>query len=633
MSLCFRTIVIAAVLLLVATGIAPAADRKEIDAALKKGSDWIKSRYTGKGFMGVDPGIDGGHGIGPPCLSGLALLESGVAVDDPALVKITELVRNAAYFENRTYQISLCLMYLDRLGDPADVPLIQALAVRLLVGQGNKGGWSYTCVANVSQADAQFLRGLKPGNGGKFHPDVERYAHALTRPLGGGVGGPGGDGDNSNTQFAVLAVWLARKHGVPVEDSLRAVEQRFLVSQNARTGGWGYLFSGGAAAGPLDAAGSPSMYCAGLIGLATAVARREERLAKVEAKKEEPKVSAEAKKNPGDPFFNPPTKAGESKKNQPKRPPDNLDRAVQFAFNGLGTHVAESARAGRGALYLQNGGGHGHHDLYFFWSLERVGVLFAMDKMGGVDWYEAGAHTLVATQGRDGSWPGNYSPEVNTTFAILFLCKSNLARDLSGKIKNELSTELRAGVGPDGNAPRPGDFKPAAGGTTDPFVPTATLPGVTGSEVGTLAGELLRATDKEWAAVLKTLREGKGSVYTQALVTAMGRLDGDRLKAAREALAERLTRMTAETLRAMAKSDEPELRRGAVLAMAMKDDKAHIPDLVDALLDDEDLVVRASRAGLKSLTGEDFGPRANATIGDKKIAIAAWKDWMNKQKK
>ena len=65
----------------------------------------------------------------------LALLESGTPVTDRSLQIITDRIRNDAYMQNRTYQTSLCLMYLDRLGDPADVPLIQALAVRLLVGQ------------------------------------------------------------------------------------------------------------------------------------------------------------------------------------------------------------------------------------------------------------------------------------------------------------------------------------------------------------------------------------------------------------------------------------------------------------------------------------------------------------------
>ena len=53
----------------------------------------------------------------------------------------------------------------------------------------------------------------------------------------------------------------------------------------------------------------------------------------------------------------------------------------------------------------------------------------------------------------------------------------------------------------------------------------------------------------------------------------------------------------------------------------MKDEKLHIPDLIDRLLDDEELVVRAARAGLKSLSdGKDFGPQNGSTKADREEA-------------
>src|SRR5262245_54663762 len=78
-------------------GTAPAATPKEIDAAIKKGADVLKSRYA-KGGGAVNtaiPGAGSDHGIGPTCLVGLALLESGTPVTDPAVKAITEQVRNA----------------------------------------------------------------------------------------------------------------------------------------------------------------------------------------------------------------------------------------------------------------------------------------------------------------------------------------------------------------------------------------------------------------------------------------------------------------------------------------------------------------------------------------------------------
>jgi hypothetical protein len=601
-------------------GTAGAAD--EIDTAIAKGSGFLKARYTG-GPAGAGP-VGEGHGVGGTCLAGLALLEAGTPPADPAVKAITQIVRGEAGKQSQTYQVSLCLMYLDRLGEPADVPMIQALAVRLLAGQTAGGGWSYAATAEIPDADAQQLRALKPTQQpGKLHPEIEKYGRALFAARAQStVDGPD---DNSNTQFAVMAVWIARKHGVPVDGALELVEKRFLATQNPRTGGWPY-------AGVRDGgAGSPSMHCAGLIGLATGVARREERRVKTEPPKEDPpaKAGPAPGTNPDDPFFNPPAKA-EPKKPAPARGLDARDRSVQLAFAGLGAILAESARVGRGALFLQ-GGVHGQHDLYFFWSLERVGVIFGADKIGGVDWHTAGARTLLRAQNPDGSWKVSYGPEVDTSFAVLFLCRSNLARDLSSKVQKEVSTEMRAGAGPTGASPKPG--VPGAPGDANPVVTNPILPGVGGSEAAVLAGELLRASEKDWPEVLKKLRDSKGPVYTKALAASVSRLDGERRSGARAALAERLTRMTASTLRALAREEDAELRRAAVLAMAMKDDRDHVPDLVAAILDEEEVVVRAARAGLKSLTGKDFGPAVNATLGEKKLAVSAWNEWLGKQKK
>ena len=147
-----------------------------------------------------------------------------------------------------------------------------------------------------------------------------------------------------------------------------------------------------------------------------------------------------------------------------------------------------------------------------------------------------------------------------------------------------------------------------------------------------LAKDFAGASGAKAAEMLKHLRESKGASFTKALVLGIGQLDGPRKSEAREALAERLTRMTADTLREMLRNDEPELRRAAALACAMKDDKDHVPDLIDRLTD-EDVVARAAKAGLKSLTGQDFGPEPDATAERRKAAAEAWRAWWAKQKK
>jgi hypothetical protein len=275
--------------------------------------------------------------------------------------------------------------------------------------------------------------------------------------------------------------------------------------------------------------------------------------------------------------------------------------------------------------------------LYFLWSLERVGVIYGADKIGGVDWYDVGSTALVRSQSPDGSWGfGTYGAEVNTAFAVLFLSKANLARDLSSKVqKDPTSTEMRAGTGPSAAELLPNrpttPIAPPAGGSTS--VPAPALPNPMGDAALALASNLLRATGQDWKKQLGDARDGKGANFTRALVVTAENAEGDRKKEAREALAERLCRMTAPTLRGMLKADGSELRRAAALACAMKDDKDHVPDLIGALTDPDDDVARAAKAGLKSLTGKDFGPAPGATSAQKAAAVAAWREWLKNNKK
>ncbi|MCS7020877.1 MAG: HEAT repeat domain-containing protein [Gemmataceae bacterium] len=624
---------------------AQAADPQQIDAAIKKGAEWLKRKYL-RPDSGPNINIPFSHALGGTCLAGLALLEAGVPPSDPAVQNITRIVREAAYTQVQTYQISLCLMYLDRLGEPSDEPLIQALAVRLLVGQrAQSGGWGYGCIAAVSNEEVQFLRAIRPQEKkGRLHPDIERYAQALfaRKNPQDSVGD-----DNSNTQFAVLALWLARKHGVPVDSALDLVERRFLMTQT-RTGGWPYtgpaVTSAGAA---MVAEGSPSMICAGLLGLATGIARRQEKRLKAEnpsaSNKEEGKGKEAPKADmPDDPFFRPMEPAPKPTPKPAPKPKEDAkatrlkldarDQAAQIAFAALGAVMNNSVRPdgrGGGAFILgAQGQGHGKNDFYFLWSLERVSLIYGVDKIGNVDWYDAVSTTLVATQAADGSWEvGGYDPEVNTAFAVLVLCKSNLARDLSGKVQNDMATEMRAGPSDShSTTPGSGNNRPTGGNATGKN-------NYLQNEAATLAATLLRSSESQWALTLRKIRDSKGSVHTQALALAAHRLEGIRLQDVRNALAERLAGMSAETLRYYAQvKDDPELRRAAVLAMGMKDDKNHVPDLIAALMDEEELVVRAAKASLKALTGQDFGPPPHASSHDKRLAADAWKKWWELQR-
>src|SRR5207244_3464213 len=109
-----------------------------------------------------------------------------------------------------------------------------------------------------------------------------------------------------------------------------------------------------------------------------------------------------------DPFFVPlpPPKENPAPKRQPTQP-DARDAAVERGLRNLGKVLAgDGPRNGKNAVRVLDP--RAGRDFYFLWSLERVAVVYGLEKIGGVDWYAAGADGLVEAQQADGSWGGDY---------------------------------------------------------------------------------------------------------------------------------------------------------------------------------------------------------------------------------
>ena len=68
----------------------------------------------------------------------------------------------------------------------------------------------------------------------------------------------------------------------------------------------------------------------------------------------------------------------------------------------------------------------GWDDMYYMYSLERVGLASGLKFFNGVNWYREGATNLVNWQKPDGTWGGSFmgaSPVVSTAYAVLFLVR------------------------------------------------------------------------------------------------------------------------------------------------------------------------------------------------------------------
>src|SRR5262249_40263328 len=156
------------------------------------------------------------------------------------------------------------------------------------------------------------------------------------------------------------------------------------------------------------------------------------------------------------------------------RPLDARDAAVQRGLANLAVALRGGAAPkgpgkGRGNEVRLFDGQLGGRDYYFLWSVERVGVVYGLEKIGGVDWDAAGATALVPGQNSDGSGggKGGDGQEVDTAFALLFLSRSNVVRDLSSLVQKTTSdNELRATIGPGGGV----------NPSTDEMPPTADVP-------------------------------------------------------------------------------------------------------------------------------------------------------------
>src|SRR5262249_27000992 len=124
-----------------------------------RGVSFLRKAQRGEGYWGDARPEE--HRVGMAALPGLTLLECGAPANDPVVRRAAEYVRAAAPDLSHTYSISLAILFLDRLGDPADRPLIQTLALRLVAGQTSCGGWTYHCPVLKSGPERDLLTALE----------------------------------------------------------------------------------------------------------------------------------------------------------------------------------------------------------------------------------------------------------------------------------------------------------------------------------------------------------------------------------------------------------------------------------------------------------------------------------------
>ena len=317
---------------------------------------------------------------GPSALALLALLEAGVDPSDPLIEQGVAKIRDAQL--RNTYTVALQTMVLakaypdrDRLLIQRNVKWLLQTAVRRMESNGKPAvAWHYP-TAGIS-----------------------------------------GMWDNSNTQYAVLALREAHYAGVPIPDSVwREIENHYTSTQ-LNSGGWAYAdrahdgerFS-------MTTAGTASLVIA-----ASILSRNLERI------------------NPDGTIDN----CGQLQ--------GNRDDPVARAIARVGT-AFRIRGAGRALQFAAN------NYFYNMYGIERVGrftgMRFFEDARGApIDWYRMGAQELLTAQQPNGSWQSGGQFDGNeiiaTSFSLLFLAKGRTPilmyklmhgakRDISGDWNND----------------------------------------------------------------------------------------------------------------------------------------------------------------------------------------------------
>ena len=366
----------------------------EVKEAIRKGVEFLKQAQLPSGQWSYAFNAD--HTLGMTALAGLALMENGTARDDPAIQKASEIVHQMSIRSSQTYDVSLAILFLARESSGSrggNDDLIYRLADRLSLG-GQEGLWSYKLPLENEQTYQLRRRHYAPYRRRKLSGSQLKTGEGQAgagRDLGENPSDDqlpppvriarrlGGPGDNSNTQFALLGLWAASRHGFDADPPLRAIDEHFRSLQKP-DGSWGYSLFGDD--------GSEAMTCAGLIGISIAAARPE---------------LADKK--------------------------TALTRGAELAADPVFRKAL--AMAAREARTIDAGS-----DIYYLWSLERVCVALGMRKLEGLDWYAAASSELLRRQMPNGSWPdGRWGKLPDTCLALLVLRKANLAFELDRVLK------------------------------------------------------------------------------------------------------------------------------------------------------------------------------------------------------
>jgi len=325
---------------------------EQVRAAIEGGIKYLLTDQNGQnGYWNEIPRYPGGV----TSLCTLALLNSGVKPSHPQIQKALAYIRK--FEPTQTYSTALQTMALCAANPRQDLVQIQKNVNWLESIQQPEGQWSYAAPAG---------------------------------------------GDNSNSQFAVLALHEAERAGATVRRETWEKAAAYWKSCQNPGGSWGYQKGWDIGLGSMTCAGiAATVICDGRVDSPNATIRN-----------------------------------GLVQCCQPQEEDDSLDRALTWLGNNFSVR-RNPGRRGQGSTW----------HFYYLYGLERVGRLTAKRLIGEHDWYREGAEFLVSTQDPlQHYWVGQghaeTRPHIATALALLFLSKGR---------RPVLMAKLQHGPGEDWN--------------------------------------------------------------------------------------------------------------------------------------------------------------------------------------
>jgi hypothetical protein len=299
-----------------------------VDSAIERGVDWLLAAQ----------GIDGSwrtyaphkRPAGVTALGVFTLLKCGLPAEHPAVRKGLAFV--FAREPSGTYTASISLMVLAALGPEHPLAERADELREYLLDNMEHAGWGY------------------PSNSKGEDPAYS---------------------DNSNTQYALLALDAAARLEGKVTQGQWADAGEALLGRQRSDGGWAYQSRRDSTAAMTAASVASVQLCLNHI----------------------------------------------SPKGKGRKVHGRLEEARTLGLAWLAKH----ASIGENTMLGKADEDRTKWQLYWLYALERVGSFLDVAKVGGIEWYREGSEALLKKQEESGRWTAGYLAEVNTCFALLFL--------------------------------------------------------------------------------------------------------------------------------------------------------------------------------------------------------------------